>query len=455
MAMISVLKLHNFAAIEEAEYKLGRVVLIHGKNAQGKSSIVNSLNYLFEGSHEAKLIRAGQEEGLVGVVLSNGVELQRKLKPSSNSNKIKVRDEEGTRVQRPAAFIEELLGGQSIDPMAFLNQTPKEQVATYLRSIPMTISNSDIRLVTAREDLTIDENAHAITEIARIRDILYDERTAANKDMKTQETFCKKLREALPEDFDEEQTSDGLRTELAEARAKLDKRKAAKLERETQITKKHMDAINELERTSQERIAAIREEANKKAVELNKKSDAELQALREKADPAIDSAKEQVMTLEKQLDEQTRNAATAENLKQARETLATYSAKQSKTQMAIDNLDKFKNELLDSEKGEDVQVTSEGLLIRGVAVSQLSKAESIEFAVDVSARMLNGVKTIVTDNGECMDSEHFEALVNYCQKKKTQIIVCMVTDEDGLSVDSAKDTESAIALRNKAKAALK
>jgi hypothetical protein len=142
----------------------GNTVVIKGRNAQGKSSVLDGIMAALAGRNGAKElpkpIRDGEDRAHVTVELDDLV-VTRKWTPSGST--VTVSPKGGNaRLNSPQAVLDKLIGALTFDPLEFAEADAKSQVETLIDLI-------------GREDFDA---------IATMRREAYDERTQANRDLK-------------------------------------------------------------------------------------------------------------------------------------------------------------------------------------------------------------------------------------------------------------------------------
>jgi energy-coupling factor transporter ATP-binding protein EcfA2 len=137
------LKIQNVKRISHASIQLpaSGLILFTGRNAQGKSSLLDALGYLFEGKSAmaAEPIHAGKDKAIIEGRLTPPAEQVAKLKGDAGPITVRrtiSRGEDGftTRLQvegmnykTPQALLDSFLGAFTLDPLKFLSMKPVEQ----------------------------------------------------------------------------------------------------------------------------------------------------------------------------------------------------------------------------------------------------------------------------------------------------------------------------------------
>jgi energy-coupling factor transporter ATP-binding protein EcfA2 len=116
------------------------LVQITGKNAQGKSSTLNALGWLFDGKGAipADPIRAGADRAVIQADLGDII-VRRTLNRQAGggfTTTLYAEAAGGARFQKPQQVVDGFLGALSLDPVAFMRQEPKVQFDTLRRFVP-------------------------------------------------------------------------------------------------------------------------------------------------------------------------------------------------------------------------------------------------------------------------------------------------------------------------------
>jgi DNA repair exonuclease SbcCD ATPase subunit len=127
---ITALTVSNFKKIKDIKIEPDAdrtLVLIGGKNAQGKSSTLDAITAAFGGKAESPVdpVRHGAESAEIEITTDAGLIIKRTFKPDG-STKLTVTTEHGA-VKAPDAVLSKIIGSRFLDPLAFLAMRPDHQ----------------------------------------------------------------------------------------------------------------------------------------------------------------------------------------------------------------------------------------------------------------------------------------------------------------------------------------
>lgn len=194
---MKVIGLHaeNVKRLKAVELKIdtqgGGLVIVSGRNGQGKSSLLDSIAYALGGKRliPDEPIRKGAKSATVEVTLG-GEDVEHgpwtvKRRFTKGGTSIRIENAAGHEFSSPQALLDTFLGDFSFDPLEFLDLKPREQREALLRTV----------------DLGIDLEA-----IADEHGVLHGLRRDANRDVKHLEGALAEVGE-IPEDTPEEEMS--------------------------------------------------------------------------------------------------------------------------------------------------------------------------------------------------------------------------------------------------------
>jgi len=106
------------------------VVLVCGRNGQGKTSLLDSIWATLGGKDAAPdmPVRRGQQMAVCSLDLGD-IRVKRTWFPD-NTSRLAVENADGARPKTPQALLDSLAGAIAFDPLAFVRESPKNQAAT-------------------------------------------------------------------------------------------------------------------------------------------------------------------------------------------------------------------------------------------------------------------------------------------------------------------------------------
>lgn len=367
----------------------GTLQVISGRNAQGKSSVLDAIWLALGGGaaqrETAKPIRDGEETASVTLDLGD-IKVERTWKGGKTA--LTVTSAEGAKFSSPQSMLDALVGRLSFDPLAFTRLDAKSQLAALLDLV----------------DLDVD-----LDEIAAERQRLYDERTEIGRQGKALGDVPE-VDESLP-------TEERSATELLSKIRQAQEDNAARTEAERGV-RIAVDKVAELEA----------ELANWQTTLKGRK--AALDAL----PPVTDTA-----TLESDLaNVEANNAAIrANNAARERATVkksltADYNARTAE----IDALDKSKADALAKAEFpiEGLGFTEDGVTYQGVPFAQASSAEQIQVSLAMAMALNPKLRVLRIMDGSLLDSDAMNVIADMAAKHDYQVWVERVADGSGMGV---------------------
>ena len=175
------------------------VVVIAGRNEQGKSSVLDSIEYALagKGSLPKRPIRDGQTSAKVELTLDDLI-VTRTITAGGGS--LKVTSREGTKHDSPQKVLDALVGKLTFDPLAFTHMDPSKQLATLkqlagLDFDKMDESRAGVYDQRARINRNIKSMQHGIDRAPDYSEVP-DQEIDINGLLEQQEKIAKQLRVA-------------------------------------------------------------------------------------------------------------------------------------------------------------------------------------------------------------------------------------------------------------------
>lgn len=407
---ISAVTVKNFKRIRDVSITPDAdrtIILLGGKNRQGKSSTLDALTAAFGGKKTlpADPVRHGADEAEIHVELDGGeLTIRRFIHPDGESV-LEVRDRMGA-VKSPQAMLDQLVGSRFLDPLAFLQLPAKEQRAQLMRVIG---------------------EAERIATLDGKRERAFAKRTEVGRDLKKAEGEVARLPVVdVAAPIDTAKLTLDQATIAAEVRER-DRLASALAQAETLALVDRAD----LEST-QQRIARLESEL----ADLRKQLPAKLGAAAGR-DEAVIAAKDQLEKQDKRIAEleperarietdiaradahnRAVYAAEAQNKRRA-EAIAAVEALKAE----VDNITKMiavvderKAEILAAAKlpVEGLSVDGDGVTLGGVPLAQASGAERFRVALALAIAASPGLDDVWVRDAALLDDEMLALVAEQC-----------------------------------------
>lgn len=391
----------NFKRLKAVEITPdGNTVVIAGKNAQGKTSVLDAIWAAVggrAGNKAAKPIREGADEARVRVDLGDIV-VTRTWKGDSST--LKVETAEGAAYKSPQSLLDSFIGRLSFDPLAFSLQDAKQQVADLLELV----------------ELPFDPD-----ELARRRSEVFDQRTIVGRDGKAVKARLDAAEK--PEEGVEEKSVTEVLGRLRDARETVEERR--RLEDNLEIA---VETVEDQKR----RVAALEEELRRGRASLAnwEATVTERQKVLANADAAPD-----VAALEQELE-----GVEAHNQK-AREAVEYRNLQQQVTE-SREQWDALTKQLaaIDKEKADGLAKAAfpvdglgfddSGVTFNDIPFAQASAAERLRVSMAMAIAMNPKLRVIRITDGSLLDSDNMALVESLAAANDFQVWVERV-DESG------------------------
>lgn len=141
----------------------GSVIKITGKNASGKTSVLDSIFWALGGLNgiQAQPIRKGQTKAKVELDL--GEMIVKRIFNEGGTTSLTIENKDGLRFKSPQTMLDGLLGKLSFDPLDFMRQDSRKQFETLRQLTGVDFSKLD-----AMRQVTYSERADINRDIKRL-----------------------------------------------------------------------------------------------------------------------------------------------------------------------------------------------------------------------------------------------------------------------------------------------
>jgi hypothetical protein len=397
----------------------GSLVVVGGRNSQGKSSLLDSIEAALGGKAACPdvAIRDGARKGRV-VVETDDLVVTRTFTASGTSLKVTAKD--GSAVKSPQRLLDGLVGPLSFDPLAFSRMKPAEQASALRGLVGLDFSEldkkeaeaSELRAILGREGKA---QAALVGQLPYHEDAPQDEVSVVN----------------LVDEFAQAQRvvaeNNAARSRLSEARSDVDR-----------LRKEAKDMSERLDQ------ATARLD---KAVEAHSRTE---QLVGELVDPDIDGIKARLENAEQVNDAVRNNKAHA----QASELLRKQRAEYSDVTDTIEGLRKQRQDAIAAADYpvDGLTVTEDGVQLHGLPFSQASSSEQLRCSVAMGLAVNPGLKILLVRDGSLLDTDSLRTVAEMAESAGGQVWIERVSEgeevsvliEDGMVLQSAAEQKPAI-----------
>ena len=423
---MKVLKLEadNFKNLKAVEISPdGRMVVVGGKNEQGKSSVMDAIWVALKGRSVAppKPIRTGEEECRIAVDLGE-LRVVRKFTAKEGgtyTDSVKVENDKGLRYSKPQEVLDALLGTIGFDPFDFTRQKPERQAETLLQMVPLTVDLDEL----AEQDAS---------DYAKRRDV---NRDAAQ--IKAQLDAIPV--EEVPEDAPDREALVARLGDAANTNSAIER---DRMQRDEAI--RSVERGREAAAAKRTRAAELRAEADRLDKEAGEQEDAvqledeRLKQLPPLADPVdVDAVRRELSEAEATLatiERQRRRAGLATRYEELSEESKGYTAAMEKraddrqkalasAQMPIESLS-----FAIDEKGKAA------VLLNGVPFEQASTAEKLKASTAIAMQANPELRVLRITDGSLLDSESLALLRDMAEADDFQLWVEVVGEGENVGI---------------------
>lgn len=385
----------------------GNLVQITGKNAQGKTSVLDSIWWALAGAGNVQNapIRKGQNKAVIKLDLGEVVVTRTftKREDGTAGTSIMVENADGARFPSPQRLLDSLLGSLTFDPLAFARMKPKEQFDALKGFVP------DV-------DFAAIERANKAD---------FDKRTAVNrraKELAAQAAAIQVPATVPVAKIDEAALVDELAA-VGEHNAQIELRKGNREKASTEIAAKR------------ERAEAARHEAFKLNEEAERLEE-EAAALEKKLTdaPALPEPKDQA-EVRRRLDEAKRTNALVDQASRRRLLLDEAAATEAQAEAltaAMQAREQEKREKIAAAKlpVDGLGFGDEAITFNGLPFDQASDAEQLRVSCAIAMASNPRLRVIRVRDGSLLDEDAMALLAKMADDHDMQVW-CERVDSSG------------------------
>lgn len=420
---VSHIIIDNVLGVEHLEIHPGKVTLLKGQNATGKTSVIEALKALVKGGSDVTLLRQGAREGEVVLVMDDGMTIRKRITESGSTVRAHHPAYGGLRAAQ--TWIKQATDQLAVNPVAFL--TDPRRVDRLLEAIPMDPDFDALKDLLEGVALDLPSEAHATTHalsaISMARKVVYDERTGVNRVKKDAEGSVRQLHGSLP---DEPPPAAEDLDRLADNLQHAENVQKEQLHR-TDLTQQ--SRLHEITERAAEEKAAIDARVAKERQKVIEEMNQTREGIRERNQPEIARLGETLATAR----EQAKQAKAYDNTRAIiadQERKAERAARDS--QLLTDvlaALDRMRATKTSSLPVAGLEIRDGEIWLDGIPFPRLNRAKQIALAVEVAKLRTGEVPLVCLDGLENLDEERFDLLVEALSKADLQAIITTVSED--------------------------
>lgn len=401
----------HFKCFEDYEFTPGKLTIIRGKNRAGKSSLLNGIQSIIEGGHNARLIQDGHEEAIVGIVFDTGDEVIKTI--TADKYDIDVTKSDPLDDKPPMTWVRSVFSRFAVNPTKYILSTDKKEREQWLlEAMPIETSLEELQACIG-ELSEVDEkygSMPALKAIDSLHDLVYKHRRDHNRIVDEKEKTKKQLFSSTPTDYIEEES-------LAEH------------------IKINEDSLEEMQTTMNNGLANIDRLLEERIQKLRDSAKAAKQQIRDNSQPKIDELKGRIATLRNELKNAGAINASVNLLLKTEQEILDLRKRSQLYDAAITRLRQLRQEKLESIPIEGVEIRDGELYKDGLHFDdQLNTEQKIDLVMRIALlhadRQKSKVKLIMLDDAEHLDLEHQQAMIDWVKKLKRKDVHFIMAEVD-------------------------
>lgn len=431
------LQIENIKKIKAVEIEpKDNMVVISGKNEQGKSTVLDSIWWVLAGMKEVQEqpVRVGETKGKITLDLGDIIATR---KFTANGSTLEVTNKEGLKFSSPQAILDKLISRFSFDVQAFAKAEKKSQVETLLGLVNIPLNYAKLKEISG---VTIAETVNPLEALNNAYKNVFDARTIINRDLERSSKTLETMTQITP--VEPVSTVDL----VAEKTVYENKNRENDTKRKKIIV--YQNDVTMCKKKMEKKVEEI-DQLNKQISELNQRLEAaknEKENLLSDLTACVDKKDEYQKVIDQLIDidlteinskiaavDETNRHAHAYKVycerKREKELFETESAAQTQKLEAIKN---YKEELMKQVKFpvDGLGFREGGVTLNDIPFSQLSGAQKLQISTAIGMAINPGLKVLRINDGNQLDSAHLEVIKKLAQDKDYQVWMEYV-DESG------------------------
>lgn len=417
MAKIIGLKVSNVKRLRAVELRPdGGLVVIAGKNEQGKTSLLDSIAYALGGKSlvPAEPVRKGERRARIEVQIDDPPLRVVRTFDAAGGSKLTITDTDadGEKKRSPQAILDALVGKLCFDPLAYGRLDPPKQAA-----ILRELAGVDTTILDRKRAELFAERTEQNREAKRLRARL--DAAPHHDDAPDAEVSVVDLAAQLEQAAETKRSNDDVRASVPKAREAHEdaKRELAECDR----------IIAELE----QRLVAARENREHRAADVRARL-TELRTAEEKVAALVDPDTAPIREAMSRAEETNRKVRENAARKALAAEHATAERRSQELSDAIEGIDAQKREMLESASFPvpGLGFDEDGVTYQGVPLEQASGAERLRVSVAMAVAMNPRLRVLLVRDGSLLDDDSMALLAHLAEEHSVQLWMERVGDRD-------------------------
>jgi DNA repair exonuclease SbcCD ATPase subunit len=401
---VLALNVENYKRLTAVEIRPdGDVVLIGGRNAQGKTSVLDAIYAVLKGGAAAREtvqpIRDGQDTAVarldIGDERGNVAYVATRRWTKDDAGTLTVESSDHARFSSPQKLLDGMLGSITLDPLAFTRMDAKKQLATLIDALGDSLGFDPIQLDAERKGI-YDRRTEVGRKVTDLEGQLkgYPE---PDSSLPAEEVSAAALVAQVDEMTRQNRAIDAAIEVARQARADRERAQDA-----LDAAQRALDLMTENERV---RIAAAR-------------------AAGERKDPqALLDQLGEIDVVNERIRKQRDRTAVAEELSDRKQEQAQHT-------LRLEEIDRQKADGIAAAKlpVPGLGFNSDGVTLNGIPFSQASTSEQVRVSTALAMAGDPAIRVMRIDGGEALDSESLAIVEQLAAEKQYQVWISRVDE---------------------------